>query len=198
MTKDFLTLSGGWVNPYDIFAQQRNRSFSEQWDRQQQGNQRERCWLVHRDMPRGADTWRSNLVNGTTRRPDFFSPPNANNTANHGLDFQDARPADRNGLYFIAETAVTPQIGRSQLPGKYVFGGYYWGIENTSFFGEPFDGKFGFYWQAHQMLSCEPSPYVVEETSGDAKTSPNVAFYGKLEISETEGIAHETPQKAGG
>jgi hypothetical protein len=93
---------------------------------------------------------------------------------------------------------VTPQIGRSQLPGKYVFGGYYWGIENTSFFGEPFDGKFGFYWQAHQMLSCEPSPYVVEETSGDAKTSPNVAFYGKLEISETEGIAHETPQKAGG
>ena len=29
-------------------------------------------------------------------------------------------------------------------------------------------------------------------------TSPNVAFYGKLEISEMEGIAHETPQKAGG
>jgi porin len=70
---------------------------------------------------------------------------------------------------------VTPQIGRSQLPGKYVFGGYYWGIENTSFFGEPFDGKFGFYWQADQMLSCEPSPYVVEETSGDAKTLKTVA-----------------------
>ena len=29
-------------------------------------------------------------------------------------------------------------------------------------------------------------------------TSPNVAFCGKLEISEMEGIAHETPQKAGG
>jgi hypothetical protein len=26
--KDFLIISGGWVNPYDIFAQQRNRSFS--------------------------------------------------------------------------------------------------------------------------------------------------------------------------
>ena len=29
-------------------------------------------------------------------------------------------------------------------------------------------------------------------------TSPNVAFCGKLEISEMEGIAHEMPQKAGG
>jgi porin len=25
--KDFLTLSGGWVNPYDIFAQQRDSKF---------------------------------------------------------------------------------------------------------------------------------------------------------------------------
>ena len=89
--------------------------------------------------------------------------------------FQGARPADRNGLYFIAETAVTPQIGRSQLPGKYVFGGYYWGIENTSFFGEPFDGKFGFYWQEDQMLWREPSPKVVEEKGGDAKTFTAVA-----------------------
>ena len=75
----------------------------------------------------------------------FLAIPNANNTANHGLDFSGCTAHHRNGLYFIAETAVTPQIGRSQLPGKYVFGGYYWGIENTSFFGEPFDGSFGFY-----------------------------------------------------
>jgi porin len=72
----------------------------------------------------------------------FLAIPNANNTANHGLDFQGARPPDQNGLYFIAETGVTPQIGRSPLPGKYVLGGYYWGLENTSFFGQPFDGKF--------------------------------------------------------
>ncbi len=90
---------------------------------------------------------------------------------------------DQNGLYFIAETGVTPQIGRSQLPGKYVLGGYYWGLENTSFFGQPFDGKFGFYWQADQMLWREPSPEVVDGKGDDGikagvKKSKNVRLVG--------------------
>jgi hypothetical protein len=44
---------------------------------------------------------------------------------------------------------------------QYVFGGYYWGLENTSFFGQPFDGK---------MLWREPSSEVVGGKGGDAKT----------------------------
>jgi len=45
----------------------------------------------------------------------------------------------------------------AKLPGKYVFGGYYWGLENTSLNDVSYPGKFGFYWQAAQMLWREPS-----------------------------------------
>jgi porin len=141
--KDFLTLSGGWVNPYDIFAQQRGSKFF-----------RNNAIVISKGISANGVGWSSGYAawGGYVKiKPAkwyyaqaglFLAIPNANNTANHGLDFQGARPADQNGLYFIAETGVTPQIGRSQLPGKYVLGGYYWGLENTSFFGQPFDGKF--------------------------------------------------------
>jgi porin len=78
--------------------------------------------------------------------------PNANNTANHGLDFQGARPADQNGLYFIAETGVTPQIGRSQLPGSMSWEVTIAGSRIPRFSASPLTASFGFYWQADQML----------------------------------------------
>jgi carbohydrate-selective porin OprB len=97
----------------------------------------------------------------------FLAIPNANNTANHGLGFQGARPADRNGFYVISETGVTPQIGRLQLLGKYIFGGYYWGLENTSFFGQPFDGKLGFTGKRTRCSGASPRPKL---WTGNGKT----------------------------
>jgi porin len=127
--EDFLTLSGGWANPYDIFAQQRESKFF-----------RNNAIISSKGISASDVGWSSGYVawGGYMKiKPArwyyaqagiFLAIPNANNTANHGLDFQGARPADRNGFYFISETGVTPQIGRLELPGKYVFGGYYWGL----------------------------------------------------------------------
>ena len=169
--KQLLTLSGGWVNPYDIFAQQAESKLF-----------RNNAIISSKGISANGVGWSSGYAawGGYMKVKPldwyyaqaglFLAIPNANNTANHGLDFQGARPANLNGLYFMAETGLTPKIGPSQLPGKYVFGGYYWGLENTSFSGEPFDGKFGFYWQADQMLWREPSPKPTAEDRQDAKT----------------------------
>ena len=88
-----------------------------------------------------------------------MSYPEATSTDNHGLAFEGFGPdPSLNGLFFIGETGFTPKIGAAKLPGKYAFGGYYYEEENTSFFGTPYDGRYGFYWQMDQMLFREPSP----------------------------------------
>ena len=67
------------------------------------------------------------------------------------------------------------------LSGKYVFGGYYWGLENTSFNGETYEGRFGFYWQADQMLWREPSAATAKERDTAGKTpKPSAAVKPKL------------------
>ena len=43
----------------------------------------------------------------------------------------------------------------SKLSGKYAFGGFYYEQQNTSFFGTPYPGFYGFYWQVDQMLFRE-------------------------------------------
>ena len=168
--KELLTLSGGWVNPYDIFAQQAESKLF-----------RNNAIISSKGISANGVGWSSGYAawGGYLKvKPVewyyaqaglFLAIPNANNTGNHGLDFQGARPANLNGLYFMAETGVTPRIGPSQLPGKYVFGSYYWGLENTAYSGEVLDGKYGFYWQADQMLWREPSPSAALP-SGDGKT----------------------------
>jgi carbohydrate-selective porin OprB len=84
--------------------------------------------------------------------------PQATSTDNHGLAFEGFGP-DRslNGLFAIGEIGFTPKIGPSKLPGKYAFGGFYYEEENKSFFGTDYNGRYGFYWQADQMLFREPS-----------------------------------------
>jgi porin len=97
--------------------------------------------------------------------------PDALSTANHGLYFEGARPANSNGLYFIGERGFTPRFGAMKLPGRYAFGGMYFGLENKSFFGEPYDGRFALYWQADQMLFREPgqAPKPFGKSSHDGK-----------------------------
>jgi carbohydrate-selective porin OprB len=76
----------------------------------------------------------------------FMSYPNPTSPGNHGLMFRGEPP--ENGLFFIGETGVRPELGASKLPGHYAFGGYFYGEDNKEFGGD----KFGFYWLADQML----------------------------------------------
>jgi carbohydrate-selective porin OprB len=162
--KSLLTLSAGWQNPYDVFAQQTDSKLF-----------RNNAIISSKGISANGVGWSSGYAAWggylKVKPADWYyaqaglylAIPEGNNTANHGLDFQGAYPASRNGLYFLAEAGVTPRLGPSKLPGKYAMGGYYWGLENTSFDGTKNDGKFGLYWQAEQMLWRESIP---PESSG--------------------------------
>jgi len=168
--KDMITLSGGWTNPYFAFIQQpESRLFVNNAIHQTKG-------LVNSGFPwSGAyNTWGGHIkvkplewyyVQGGL----YVAIPGALSTANHGLYFEGAHPPESNGLYAIGETGVTPRIGASKLPGKYAFGGMYFGLENRSFFGETYDGRYALYWQADQMLFREPAPASVRPAT-DSKS----------------------------
>jgi carbohydrate-selective porin OprB len=63
-----------------------------------------------------------------------------------------APDTSENGVFLMGETGFTPQVGASKLPGRYAFGWYYYQEDNDEFGTE----KYGFYWQADQMLWREP------------------------------------------
>ena len=84
----------------------------------------------------------------------FMSYPNPTSSNNNGLMFQgNASDLAENGLFFLSETGLTPEVGASKLPGRYAFGAYYYGEDNPQFG----TSKYGFYWQADQMLYREES-----------------------------------------
>lgn len=157
--KDMFAVVGGWTNPYYFFIQQpASQLFVNNAIFQTKG-------LVNSGFPwSGAnDTWGGHLkvkpvewyyLQGGL----YVAIPGALNRSNHGLYFAGAQPPDLNGIYAIGETGFTPKIGASKLPGKYAFGGIYFGVENKSFFGETYDGRYALYWQADQMLFREPAP----------------------------------------
>jgi len=166
--KNFLTLSGGWQNPYHFFAQQPDsKLFNNNAITQTKG--------IGANIPFNGSygAW-----GGTAKiQPSpwsyiqgglYAAVPKATDTANHGLYFALADPPSSNGLYFLTEAGITPKI--VGLPGKYAFGSYYWGLENSSFFGNSYDQKFGFYWQADQMLYREPANELPASKRADAKS----------------------------
>ena len=164
--EDMVTLSAGWLNPYQTFVQQpESKLFVNNAITQTKGlganipfNGSYAAWGGFAKVK--PTTW-SYLQGGL-----YAAIPNATSTSNHGLDLALARPPGSNGLYFMVESGVTPSIGG--LPGKYAFGSYYWGLENRSFYGATYDQKFGFYWQADQMLFREPSPAAPVVSDGKA------------------------------
>ncbi|HEU4677934.1 MAG TPA: carbohydrate porin, partial [Terrimicrobiaceae bacterium] len=169
--KDMITLSGGWTNPYFFFIQQpESRLFVNNAVHQTKG-------LVNSGFPwSGAyNTWGGHLK---VKPADwhyvqaglYMAIPGALSTANHGLYFQGAHPPDSNGLYVIGETGFTPKIGAAKLPGRYTFGGIYFGLENRSFFGETYDGRYALYWQADQMLFRESAPAAAAAPDGKSVT----------------------------
>lgn len=170
--KDFLTISGGWQNPTDHFiVQPESKFFLNNTFTSARG-------LSANGIPWGGSysAW-GGYINIKplewyyAQAGLYLAIPEGTATGNHGVDFQGYRPdPSLNGLYFLAETGFTPKIGPSKLPGKYAAGFIYWGVENTSFFGENYDGRTQFYWQADQQLfregsSDEEGPVAAKESS---------------------------------
>jgi len=99
----------------------------------------------------------------------YMSYPNPTATANHGLQFNGT--PGKNGLFYIGEGAWTPLLGEARLPGKYAFGGYFYGTpggQTTTWNGNTAPGQYGFYFQADQMLYREPQP-ATEPAAATAK-----------------------------
>lgn len=173
--EDAISLRGGWLNPADVFIVQPESKF-----------------FVNNTLTSGRGLSPNNIPWGSAfvgwggdlkikpvewhyvQAGLYMAYPEANSTANHGLAFEGfAQDPNQNGLYFVAETGVTPKIGPAKLPGRYAFGTIYWGVENTSFFGANYDQNLAFYWQADQMLFRESSPQaeapVLEKGASDGK-----------------------------
>lgn len=158
--KEFLTLSGGWQNPTDVFiTQPLNKFFVNNTFNSGRG-------LSANGIPWGGSyaAWGGHLkvkpVDWHYAQAGLYlAIPQGTATANHGLDFQGYRPnPNLNGLYFLGETGFTPKIGPDKLPGRYSAGFIYFGVENTSFFGQNYDEKVALYWQADQQLFREATP----------------------------------------
>jgi hypothetical protein len=126
----------------------------------------------------------------------FMAYPQATSTDNHGLAFEGFGPdPSQNGVFAIGETGFTPKLGASKLPGKYAFGGFYYEQDNNSFFGTPYSGFYGFYWQIDQMLFREPSEpaplpqpdakSVVDDKSGKTFKEPVPPSKPKLSIRDS-------------
>jgi porin len=157
--KEFLTLTGGWIQPQKEFIDQPlSKLFVNNAFESSKG--------IGANIPFSSSftTWGGTLKVKPldwhyVKAGLFMSYPQATSTDNHGLAFEGFGPdPSQNGLFFIGELGFTPKIGASKLPGKYAFGGYYYEEENTSFFGTDYNGRYGFYWQLDQMLFREASP----------------------------------------
>ena len=165
--RNLLTVSGGWQNPYEFFARQedaklfRNNVIVSGKGISSNGVGWSSSYAAWGGMMKVAPCEWSYAQAGI-----YMAIPGDTSNNNHGLELAGAQPWNRNGWYVLGETGVMPKPGG--LPGKYAFGGYYWGIENTSFSGEKSDGKYGFYAMAEQTIYREPTPE--PEVSG-GKTS---------------------------
>ena len=155
---EFLTLSGGWQVPTDLFlVQPESKLFVNQTIRTAKG--------INPNLPWGGSfsTWGGYAKIEPTdwlyaQSGLYLAYPFGADPMNHGLSFQGyALDPSLNGLYSLNEIGVTPQIGPEQLPGKYAAGMIYWGVEKTGFDGVPYDGNLQFYWQADQQLFREKS-----------------------------------------
>ncbi len=172
--KDMIVLRGGWLQPQKEFADQPlSKLFVNNAVNSAKG--------IGGNIPFSSSlsTWGGTLkvkpldwyyVKGGL----FMAYPSATASSNHGLAMEGYAPdPSRNGLMAMAETGVTPKIGAAELPGKYAFGGYYWGVDNKAYSGQQYQGQYGFYGQADQMLFREPSPEpeVLAKGPSDGKTT---------------------------
>ena len=152
--EDFLSASAGWLQPQREFLEQPlARLFVNNAMASSEG--------LGANIPFGSSftSWGATLgVKPSdlyySKAGLFMSYPNPTSSNNNGLMFQgNASDPAENGLFFLSETGLTPKFGAAKLPGRYAFGAYYYGEDNPQFG----TAKYGFYWQADQMLYREPS-----------------------------------------
>jgi len=186
--KDMIVLRGGWLQPQKEFIDQPlSKLFLNNAVNSAKG--------VGGNIPFSSSfsTWGGTLkvkpVEWAYAKGGLFmSYPQATNSKNHGLAFEGfAQDLSQNGLFWMAETGVTPKIGPSKLPGKYAVGGYYYGATKRSFNGTGGYGQYGFYFQADQMVFREPSPDVeapLAKGPSDGKTFKETVSPEKPKLSE--------------
>jgi porin len=172
--KDMVVLRGGWLQPQKEFADQPlSKLFLNNAVNSAKG--------IGGNIPFSSSfsTWGGTLkiqLQDTVYMKNglFMSFPQATASTNHGLAFQGYGPAtNQNGLFYMGETGYTPSIGESKLPGKYAFGGYFYGTpanKTRSWNGTNDAGQYGFYFQADQMLYREPSEAAAPQPRGDGKS----------------------------
>ena len=118
----------------------------------------------------------------------FMSYPEATSSTNHGLAYQGFGPnTSLNGLFYMGELGFTPKIGEAKLEGKYAFGGYYYGTpenQTRTWSNNQVDGRYGFYFQADQMLYREPSAPAKSTAASDGKTFKEVVSTEKPKLSK--------------
>lgn len=154
--KDMVVLRAGWIRPQKEFLDQPlSKLFVNNAVESSKG--------IGGNIPFSSSfsTWGGTLrVKPTewfyTKGGVFMAYPKGTESSNHGLAFGGyEEDPSLNGMMGMGEIGVTPKIGSERLPGKYAFGGYYWGNEKNSFNGTPHFGQYGFYWQADQMIYRE-------------------------------------------
>jgi carbohydrate-selective porin OprB len=151
--EDLLTLKAGWLRPQREFI---DNTFGGLFVNNALGSAR----AIGANVPFGSSfsTWGGTIEVEPndwqyTKLGLFMSFPDASEPSNHGLMFQGYAPDPaQNGLFFLGETGVTPDLGPAELPGRYAFGGYFYGDDAPDSFGD----RYGFYWQANQMVFREP------------------------------------------
>ena len=109
----------------------------------------------------------------------FMTFPNPTSSQNHGLMFQGSLDPAQNGLWYMGEGGWTPSLGAEKLPGKYAFGGYYYGTPagQRAWNGSTVAGQYGFYAQADQMLYREPSTGAADDLSPQGLKTFNLFYF---------------------
>lgn len=155
--RDMFTVSGGWQDPYNFFGVQPLSKFFTN-----------NVIVANKGVGLSGIPWSSSYEawGGYLRvKPVdwaymqaglYMAIPGATATANHGLYFQGASPAGSNGMFFLAETGVTPAWGPDQLEGKYAVGFLHFGLESTAFSGGTYDQRWDIYFQLDQRIYREP------------------------------------------
>ena len=172
--KDMITFRGGWLQPQKEFIDQPlSKLFLNTAVNSAKG--------VGGNIPFSSSfsTWGGTLkvkLHDTVyiKNGLFMSYPQATASTNHGLAYQGYAPdTGKNGLFYMGEAGYTPKLGAAKLPGKYAFGGYYYGTpeeQTTSWNGTPANGRYGFYFQADQMIFREATPQAECSAPSDGKS----------------------------
>lgn len=118
----------------------------------------------------------------------FMAYPSGTSSTNHGLSFEGyAMDPSLNGLFYIGELGYEPKFGPAELEGHYAFGGYFYGTpqgQTETWSGNEVDGRYGFYFQADQMLYREPSAPEASSSPSDGKSFKEVVDASKPELSK--------------